>query len=349
MTIEAVDWHHPEARRLRDAQQAEIAVRYGGPGAQPDGLGELDDVDSIVTTLLVRVPAAGENRAVGVGSIRDLVGVSDGVGGIHPLGTGEVKRVYLDPAVRGRGLSRRLMMELESRAAAAGLRRLVLESGTMQPEAIGLYLSLGYDPIESYGVYAGGSDSRCFGKDLPRSRPGGALGTPNPPSAPAGVASVHIRHAAWDDGDAVALRRENFELSTAVLYPTVREAGFEARDAIAGVHLVAAFVAHDVDGPVGCIALTRFVPDGVAQPDTGELRKLYVRPTARGRGVARSLIETAEAEASAWGMRRVVLETGIRQHAAVRLYTSLGYRPIRPYPPYEDNSVALCFARELPA
>jgi hypothetical protein len=55
---------------------------------------------------------------------------------------------------------------LEIEAAAMGYRRLVLETGTKQPEAIELYVSAGYELIESYGEYRDYPESRCFAKTL---------------------------------------------------------------------------------------------------------------------------------------------------------------------------------------
>ena len=81
-------------------------------------------------------------------------------------GDAEIKRMYVVPVVRGRGLSRLLLVELERRAVAAGRRRLVLETGIRQPEAIGLYRSSGYSEIPRFGVYRCDPRSRCFGKLL---------------------------------------------------------------------------------------------------------------------------------------------------------------------------------------
>ena len=81
-------------------------------------------------------------------------------------GDAEIKRMYVVPVVRGRGLSRLLLVELERRAVAADRRRLVLETGIRQPEAIGLYRSSGYSEIPRFGVYRWDARSRCFGKLL---------------------------------------------------------------------------------------------------------------------------------------------------------------------------------------
>jgi GNAT superfamily N-acetyltransferase len=78
----------------------------------------------------------------------------------------ELKRMYVLPEARGRGLGRRLLVELEAEASLLGYRGIVLETGEAQQEALGLYVSAGYEPIPCYGVYATRAISRCFEKTL---------------------------------------------------------------------------------------------------------------------------------------------------------------------------------------
>ncbi|MGH3912969.1 MAG: GNAT family N-acetyltransferase [Pseudonocardiaceae bacterium] len=82
-------------------------------------------------------------------------------------GDAELKRMYVVPAARGRGLSRVLLTELERRASTAGRRRMVLETGVRQPESLGLYTSSGYTEIPRFGLYRREPLSRCFAKVLP--------------------------------------------------------------------------------------------------------------------------------------------------------------------------------------
>ena len=79
----------------------------------------------------------------------------------------EVKKVYVLPGARGRGISKLLMDELEAIAGERGVTRLVLQTGPLQPEAVGLYESLGYRAIEPYGGYGVIPGVRCFEKHLP--------------------------------------------------------------------------------------------------------------------------------------------------------------------------------------
>jgi ribosomal protein S18 acetylase RimI-like enzyme len=91
----------------------------------------------------------------------------------------------------------------------------------------------------------------------------------------------------------------------------------------------ALWVAWDGDAAVGCVALHELAPD------TAELKRMYVRPDARGRGVARRLTEHAIAAATARGYARLRLGTLTTMRAAQRLYASVGFRRIAPYRPVE--------------
>jgi len=61
--------------------------------------------------------------------------------------TAEMKRVWTHPAHRRRGLARRVMAELEREAAARGYATVRLTTGARQPEAVALYIALGYTPL----------------------------------------------------------------------------------------------------------------------------------------------------------------------------------------------------------
>jgi putative acetyltransferase len=65
----------------------------------------------------------------------------------------EIKRVYVDPSARGLGLSKKLMTAIEEAAPAAGFKIARLETGIHQPEALGLYRSIGYMDRGPFGDY----------------------------------------------------------------------------------------------------------------------------------------------------------------------------------------------------
>lgn len=78
----------------------------------------------------------------------------------------ELKRMYVVPEARGRGLGRQLLVALEDEARRLGYVGIVLETGDRQPEALGLYTSAGYERMPCYGVYATRALSLCFEKRL---------------------------------------------------------------------------------------------------------------------------------------------------------------------------------------
>ena len=78
----------------------------------------------------------------------------------------EIKRMFVRKDFRGKGISRIILNELESRAGEKGYKKAVLETGIKQEEAIGLYLKNGYKKIKNYGQYAGLPMSVCFSKAL---------------------------------------------------------------------------------------------------------------------------------------------------------------------------------------
>jgi putative acetyltransferase len=87
------------------------------------------------------------------------------------------------------------------------------------------------------------------------------------------------------------------------------------------------FIARQDGQPVGCggVAFT----DGLA-----ELKRMYVRPHARGRGVAQAIVARLEHEARRAGASRLVLETGDAQHAAIRFYERAGFTRCAAFAPY---------------
>ncbi|MDI1465949.1 GNAT family N-acetyltransferase [Catellatospora sp. KI3] len=78
-----------------------------------------------------------------------------------------------------------------------------------------------------------------------------------------------------------------------------------------------------------------------------ELKRMYVRPEQRGRGIAGLLLRRAEAVARRAGCARFKLETGVRQPEAIAVYRRAGFEPIPNYPPYDAWELSVCFAKQL--
>jgi len=77
------------------------------------------------------------------------------------------------------------------------------------------------------------------------------------------------------------------------------------------------------------------------QPAYGEVKRIYVRPQARGQGVARALVEALEKKAAAQGCRTFMLETGPAQPEALLLYRRLGYDDCGPFDDYPADPLSV--------
>ena len=145
---------YDEASDLVAAMGEELTIRYGGIG----GPSHADAADFLPPQGVFLVGAV-DGVDVACGGVRQLEGFGPGLGG-------EVKRMYVVPSVRGRGLSRVLLRTLVAHARSVGMTGLWLETGTAQPEAMALYESEGFRPIPRYGTYKDEPESRCYALDL---------------------------------------------------------------------------------------------------------------------------------------------------------------------------------------
>ncbi|MEU1053391.1 GNAT family N-acetyltransferase [Streptomyces sp. NPDC005876] len=158
MDIRPVPFDHPDAVKLNDEVQAEYALRYGDGGdetylepshfAPPNGL------------YLIAYDGAGVPVATGGWRAQEANEEN------YRDGDAELKRMFVIEQMRGRGLARRILAALEEDARAAGRTRMVLETGTKQPEAVALYVSSGYEPCDKFGYYRFHESSLCYAKRL---------------------------------------------------------------------------------------------------------------------------------------------------------------------------------------
>lgn len=149
VVIIETSWDDPDGTALRVRQRAELDARYGCDDHEPGPPPSASDVDVF---LLAR---DADGTALGCGALRALDGR-----------TGEIKRMYVEPAARGTGVATAILRGLEDRARARGWTELRLETGTAQPDSIRFYLREGYREIPLFGVYVGSSISRCFARTL---------------------------------------------------------------------------------------------------------------------------------------------------------------------------------------
>jgi GNAT superfamily N-acetyltransferase len=135
----------PELAALVTAQQREIREIDGGANTMV--FVPYDDAAYMVAVV--------DGRAVACGAWQAMT-----------AGVAELKRMYVRPAFRGRGIARQMIVAIEEEALAAGRPVIRLETGNYLPAAIALYQSSGYHQIPAYGPYVGNPYSVCFEKRM---------------------------------------------------------------------------------------------------------------------------------------------------------------------------------------
>ena len=113
-----------------------------------DQFNKIDNIRHVVVLYL-------ENQPAGCGAIKE-----------YEPGVMEVKRMFVPPAARGKGLASVVLKELESWAFELGYKKCILETGDIMPDAIALYKKNGYQSIPNYGQYVNVASSVCFEKRL---------------------------------------------------------------------------------------------------------------------------------------------------------------------------------------
>jgi putative acetyltransferase len=143
----------PDVVALCAAQQREMTALYEGEGdiGPARDAAMFEPPDGVFLVL-----RDDDGRAVACGGIARF-----------DQARGELKRMYVVPELRGRGLGRRLLVELELAGRRLGYRGVVLETGDLQPEALGLYATSGYERIPCYPPYDSRALSLCFEKSFP--------------------------------------------------------------------------------------------------------------------------------------------------------------------------------------
>jgi len=140
----------PGVQRLIAAALAELSARYGGSG---------DDTPVDASDF------APPNGAFLVAE--DETGRLIGCAGWRTHGDdAELKRMFTLADARGRGVARQVLAAIEDSARARGRKRVILETGDKQPEAIALYEKSGYERIEDFGFYKGEPGVLSYARSL---------------------------------------------------------------------------------------------------------------------------------------------------------------------------------------
>ncbi len=166
--LRTVPIDHPDAQVLIEEVQEVYVARYGGRDESPIDVAEF-------------APPSGTFWIGYVDGDPVVSGAWRRRNDVEALGSrvsAELKRMYVVPRGRGRGLARTMLAHLEATAAESGAEVMILETGSAQPEAMALYESAGYEPITSYGHYAWSPSNRCYARRLDRRAPGSSPACP---------------------------------------------------------------------------------------------------------------------------------------------------------------------------
>jgi putative acetyltransferase len=139
---------HPHFQSLVKLLDADLAIRDGEDHAFYSQFNKIDQIQHVIVAYEQEMP-------VGCGAFKFF---EDSVV--------EIKRMFVLPQQRGKGIAVAILQELELWAKEEGNTSVVLETGINQPEAIRLYQKTGYHRISNYGQYAGVENSVCMKKEL---------------------------------------------------------------------------------------------------------------------------------------------------------------------------------------
>ncbi|MFE0648276.1 GNAT family N-acetyltransferase [Streptomyces sp. NPDC059534] len=220
----------------------------------------------------------------------------------------EIKRLWVTPGARRKGLARALMAEALRRAAASGAPTVRLTVWSWREEPLALYRALGFATVAPWDDRP---DLLCLEKRLDAVE----RLAPEAVRAHAADGLAELLVDAVDDGASVGFPAPLDPAEAAAWWSRV------ADEAAEGVRDV--WVAHGPDGrPSGVVTLVRTATANGRH--RGEIARLLVHRSARGRGLGRRLLAAAEAHAAATGLTLLVLDTRT-DSPAERLYRAAGW------------------------
>ncbi len=150
ITLLRSDSENRDFRDLVKHLDADLAIRDGEDNLFYSQFNKIDNIRHVVI-------AYDDNIPVGCGAIKE-----------YSSDTMEVKRMFVSPQHRKKGIAKKILNGLEVWALELSYTTCILETGKKQPEAIELYKTTGYKIIPNYGQYTGVANSVCFEKRLNR-------------------------------------------------------------------------------------------------------------------------------------------------------------------------------------
>ncbi len=142
------DSDNSDFRELVALLDADLQIRDGAEHSFYAQFNKIDKIREVVV-------AYENEKAVGCGAFKEF-----------SAGAAEIKRMFVRPENRGRGIAGKILTELENWAKELNFSECILETGVKQPEAIRLYQKSGYEKIPSYGQYLNVENSVCMKKSI---------------------------------------------------------------------------------------------------------------------------------------------------------------------------------------
>lgn len=148
ITFKRVTSDHQDFIKLICMLDQDLYSRYNKGQDAYDQYNKIEFINTVIVAYLENVPVA-------CGCFKK-----------YDDNTIEIKRMFVKPEMRGKGIAKRILQELESWGIQMGFSKSILETGIGQPEAINLYEKSGYKKIPNYDQYANMPDSVCMGKNI---------------------------------------------------------------------------------------------------------------------------------------------------------------------------------------
>jgi len=147
-TITRTNSTDPDFLKLVSLLDADLAIRNGDKHDFYSQFNTLDKIKHVVV-------AYEDGEPAGCGAIKEFA-----------PDTMEVKRMFVVPSHRRKGIAENVLRELENWASELSYSKCILETSLKQQEAIGLYRKRGYQLIPNFGQYVGVGNSICFVKQI---------------------------------------------------------------------------------------------------------------------------------------------------------------------------------------
>jgi putative acetyltransferase len=156
LIIRAESPDQPAVRALLADLDGYLASLY------PPEANHIVDVQALLAPEVTFYVARQGSQAIGTAGVRRMLGTAETDG--QPFG--EIKRMYVDPAFRGREIGVKLLDVIENQLRGEGIRLALLETGAHQTQAVRLYQRCGYTPRGAFGGYPDNGLSVFYAKAI---------------------------------------------------------------------------------------------------------------------------------------------------------------------------------------